>query len=122
MCAKVSWNNTDFKVEGTPIFYQSWYNSGIEKMKHLLHHNSNKLLSFEEFTMKFKINTSFLTYYGLLRAAKSRWKKHHLVRKRKRRTQAGLTQKKISPTLPFTKSLLKVRFNHQTLKIELSYS
>ena len=70
----IIWNNTDFKVEGTPIFYQSWYNSGITKVKHLLHHNSNKLLSFEEFTTQFKIKTSFLTYYGLLRAVKSRWK------------------------------------------------
>ena len=31
-------------------------------------------MSFKEFTTQFKIKTSFLTYYGLLRAVKSRWK------------------------------------------------
>ena len=46
-------------------------------------------------------------------------KQQHLIHKRKRRTQVGLTQKRISPTLPFTKLLLKVSFNYQTLKIEL---
>ena len=68
------WNNTSVKIDGKPIFYRSWYQCGVEKVEHLLDDSGNNFHAYENFIDRYTIKTNFTTYYGLLRAVRSKWK------------------------------------------------
>ena len=57
-----------------PIFYRSWYQCGVEKVEHLLDDSGNNFRTHENFIDRYTIKTNFTTYYGLLRAVRSKWK------------------------------------------------
>ena len=62
------------RIDGKPIFYRSWYQCGVEKVEHLLDDSGNNFRTYENFIDRYTIKTNFTTYYGLLRAVKSKWK------------------------------------------------
>ena len=70
----IIWNNSDIKVEAKPVFYKSWHDAGVEKVKDLLDPSNGNFYTYQEFTTKFKVKGSFITYYGLLNAIRSKWK------------------------------------------------
>ena len=70
----IIWNNTDVKIDGKPIFYRSWYQCGVEKVEHLLDDRGNNFRTYENVIYRYTIKTNFTTYYGLLRAVRSKWK------------------------------------------------
>ena len=72
--AEIIWNNRNIKIDGKPIFYNSWFRKGIIRLRDLLNENHN-FLSLVELKEKFNFVTPFTTYYGLIKAIKAKWKK-----------------------------------------------
>ena len=70
----IIWNNTDVKIDGKPMFCRSWYQCGVEKVEHLLDDSGNNFRTYENLIDRYTIKTNFTTYYGLLRAVRSKWK------------------------------------------------
>ena len=62
-------------VNSKPIFFHSWYNSGVVKINDLLNNNGHSFLAFDEFLRSFNIRTHFLQYYSLISAISNQWKK-----------------------------------------------
>lgn len=71
--AQILWHNSQIKVGDRTVFYSSWYSKGIQTVGDLLNQN-NQLMTFEQFITKYKINTNFVTYYGITQAIPQEWK------------------------------------------------
>ena len=59
------WCNSDIKIQNRIIYYNVWYEKGIEYIKDLLDENGI-FLEFETFRTKYNLDANFLTYYGLI--------------------------------------------------------
>ena len=70
---EIIWNNRFIRIDGKPIFFLSWYQKGVIKIRDLL--VDGRFLSITEFQDKYGLKVNFLKYYGLLSAIPSRWKK-----------------------------------------------
>lgn len=69
------WHNSLVRIENSPIFYQEWFDRGIDmKVKHLKN-ASNSFLSLAEMQRKYSLNFCPLKYFGLISALKSLWNK-----------------------------------------------
>ena len=62
---EIIWNNRFIKIDKKPVFYSSWYKSGVTKISHLLDEN-NRFLSRSDFQQKYGLSVNFLMYNGLL--------------------------------------------------------
>ena len=69
---EIIWNNRFIKIDGKPIFFLSWYQKGVIKIRDLL--VDGRFLSITEFQDKYGLKVNFLKYYGLLSAIPSGWK------------------------------------------------
>ena len=70
----IIWNNKDIKIDNKTIFFRTWFDKGIYTLKDLLDHNLD-FLSFEEFKLRYQMETNFLTYYGVINAIPQEYKK-----------------------------------------------
>ena len=91
---EIIWNNSSILVDQKPIFYSAWFKQEIIQVKDLLNENRD-FLSLADFKQKFKVNTPFTMYYGLIRAIPISWKM--LIRNSSRSTQSSASET-TSPT------------------------
>ena len=75
-CTKkmIIWNNQDIKIDNKTIFFRTWFDKGIYTLKDLLDQNLD-FLTYEEFKLRYQLQTNFLTYYGLINAIPQEYKK-----------------------------------------------
>ena len=69
---EIIWNNRFIRIDGKPIFFLSWCQKGVIKIRDLL--VDGRFLSITEFQDKYGLKVNFLKYYGLLSAIPSGWK------------------------------------------------
>ena len=70
---EIVWNNRKILVGKKPVFYQTWYDTGITKISDILNQNQD-FLKWHEFAIKFNLNVPFTTHYGLVNAIPKQWK------------------------------------------------
>lgn len=62
------WNNQDIKIDNKMlkmIFFRIWFDKGAHTVKDLVDQNLD-FLTYEEFKLRYQLQTNFLTYYGLI--------------------------------------------------------
>ena len=64
LCTKktIVWNNRDIKIDNKTIFFRTWFDKGVYTLKDLLDQNLD-FLTYEEFKLRYQLQTNFLTYY-----------------------------------------------------------
>lgn len=66
---KCIWHNKDITIAGKPVFYKTWYESGISIVADLVKNiNDFSFYTFEELTQNYRLNSNFLQVQGLIRA------------------------------------------------------
>ena len=73
---QIVWNNRFITINKASMYFRNWHHTGIYKLFSLLNKHNSRFLSFNEFSRKFKMKSSFLQYHSLLSAIPSEWKKH----------------------------------------------
>ena len=58
------WNNTNIKINNSPVFYRRWYNKNIQYIGDLIDENG-LLLTYEQFQIKYNLRTNFIEYMGI---------------------------------------------------------
>ena len=71
---QIIWNNRNIRIDGKSIFINSWYVNGIHCIEDLLDENL-KFLPLSEMKQKYNLEFPFTTYYGLLKAIPTEWKR-----------------------------------------------
>ena len=61
------WYNSLIRIANQPIFYRKWSRVGVNQAKDILDHKSD-FLKYEDFESRYKVKTTFLTYYGVVSA------------------------------------------------------
>ena len=64
-CSLPVWHNSMFKIAGSTFCFPRYVNGGVFLVNDLLN-NSGNLLSFNEFSAKYDINTNFLQYQNII--------------------------------------------------------
>lgn len=68
------WYNSKIKINSRCVFYRSWITEGVVTLKDICS-DANRLLSFEEFKLKYaNIKCTFIQFYGLLKAIQKLWR------------------------------------------------
>ena len=82
-CTKktIIWNNQDIKIDNKTIFFRTWFDKGVYSIKDLFDQDLD-FLSYEEFKLRYQLQTNFLTYYGLINAIPQKYKRQ-LKKKKK---------------------------------------
>ena len=90
-CTKktIIWNNQDIKIDNKTIFFRTWFDKGVYTIKDLFDQNLD-FLSYEEFKLRYQLQTNFLTYYGLINAIPQKYKRQF---KKKNRCTARASYK-----------------------------
>ena len=120
-CTKktIVWNNKDIKIDNKTIFFRTWFDKGVYTLKDLLDKNLD-FLTYEEFKLRYQLQTNFLTYCGVINAIPQEYKK---AIKRKVARQEHLTQPwenlKVQTTKAIHKSFAKHVFEEPTTKQRL---
>ena len=60
------WFNSNLKINGKLLFYAEWYQKGIVYIKDLMDENETRFLDYYEFQNKYELNTTFVTFYGII--------------------------------------------------------
>ena len=74
------WYNSLTRIANQPIFYRKWSCVGVNQAKDILDHKSD-FLKCEDFKSRYKVKTTFLTYYGVV-SATAKLKKSFKIRLR----------------------------------------
>ena len=120
-CSKkmIIWNNKDIKIDNKTIFYRSWFDKRVKTLQDLLKPNSD-FYTYEEFKLRYQLQTDFLTYYGVINAISKEYKK---AIRRTGVQQEHLTQPwqnlKVLKTNAIHKSFVKQIFEEPTTKQRL---
>jgi len=61
------WYNSLKRIENRPIFYSDWSRAGVNQAKDLLDQKFD-FLKYKGFKTRYKVNTTFLKYYGVVSA------------------------------------------------------
>ena len=61
------WYNSLIRIANQPIFYRKWSRAGGNQAKDILDHKSD-FLKYEDFKPRYKVKTTFITYYGVVSA------------------------------------------------------
>jgi len=61
------WYNSLIRIENRPIFYSDWSRAGGNQAKDLLDQKFD-FLKYKDFKSRYKVNTTFLRYYGVVSA------------------------------------------------------
>jgi len=59
------WYNSLRRIANQPIFYRKWSRAVVNQAKDILDHKSD-FLKYEDFKSRYKVKTTFLTYYGVV--------------------------------------------------------
>ena len=62
------WCNSLIRIANRPIFYPDWVRAGVNQAKDLLDQKFDFLKYDKDFKTRYKVNTTFLSYYGVLSA------------------------------------------------------
>jgi len=62
-----NWYNSLIRIANQPIFYRKWSRAGVNQAKDILDHKSD-FSKYEDFKSRYKVKTTFLTYYGVVSA------------------------------------------------------
>ena len=75
---QIIWNNSFIKNNklNASVCFESWHQVGVTKLSRLVDENKTRLLSFHEFSQKFKIKCNFLQFIGLTSTIPGKWKKN----------------------------------------------
>ena len=58
------WKNSNIKIDNSPVFYRRWYEKHVIFIKDLLNIDG-KIMSFDEFLNKYRIQCNFLQFQGI---------------------------------------------------------
>ena len=58
------WNIQDIKIDNKKIFFPTWFDNGVHAIKDLVDQNLD-FLTYEEFQLRYQLQTNFWTYNGL---------------------------------------------------------
>ena len=114
------WNNQDIKIDNKTIFFRTWFDKGVHTVKDLVDQNLD-FLTYEEFQLRYQLQTNFLTYYGLINAIPQEYKKalkqtgvlsEHLIQ--------PWENLKVLTTKVIHKSFVKHMFEEPTVKQRLT--
>ena len=61
------WYNSLIRMANQPVFYRNWSRAGVIQFKDILDHTSD-FLKYEDFKSRYKVKTTFFTYYGVVSA------------------------------------------------------
>ena len=64
------WNNSNIKVNNSPVFYRRWYDRNIFFTKDMFNVDG-KILSYEQFQNKYDIQYHFLEFLGIKTAVEN---------------------------------------------------
>ena len=70
---EIIWNNQKILINGKPLFYKSWFEKNIIRVRDLLQ-KDGKFLSFKNFCNKYKLKIPFTLYFGLINTIPTSWK------------------------------------------------
>ena len=121
-CTKktIIWNNQDIKIDSKTIFFRTWFDKGVYTIKDLFDQNLD-FLTYEEFKLRYQLQTNFLTYYGLINAIPQKYKRQ--FKKKTGVQQEHLTKPwenlKVLTTKVIQKSFVKYMFEEPTTKQHL---
>ena len=68
------WNNQDIKIDNRTISFRNWFDKGVHTVKDRVDQNLD-FVTYEEFQLRYQLQTNFLTYYGLINAIPQEYKK-----------------------------------------------
>jgi len=72
---QIIWNNRFLTINNASVYFRNWHHAGIHKLSSLLDENSNRFLSFNEFSRKFKVQCNFLNITASFRQYRVNGKK-----------------------------------------------
>ena len=67
------WANSFISIQGQPLFYRQWFEAGIFKVNNIVAPNGT-FLSYKDLSFKYKLKTTFIQFFGLLKAIPPVWK------------------------------------------------
>ena len=73
---EILWNNRNILIDKKPVFYKRWFSNNIVYVRDLFNRHGN-LCSYSEFKTLCNLQVPFATFYGLLDAIPSLWKKNN---------------------------------------------
>ena len=75
-CTKktILWNDKDIKIDNKIIFFRTWFKKGVYTLTDLLDPNLD-FLTYEEFKLRYQVQTNFLTNNGVMNAIPQEYKK-----------------------------------------------
>ena len=71
---EILWNNRNILIDKKPVFYRRWFSHNIVFIRDLFNRHGN-LCSYSEFKTLYNLQVPFTTFYGLVDAIPSLWKK-----------------------------------------------
>ena len=71
---EIIWNNSNILINKSTFFFKHWYRSGIIHIQDLLDVDFT-FLPLDKFQRKFHLQVPFATYYGLINAIPSSWRR-----------------------------------------------
>ena len=71
---EILWNNRNILIDKKPVFYRRWFSHNIVYIRDLFNRHGN-LCSYSAFKTLYNLEVPFTTFYGLVDAIPSLWKK-----------------------------------------------
>jgi len=68
------WLNSHIKVKGATLWNAHWYELGVKWVSDLINEESSDILTHREFNNKFQVNSTFIEYWGLVKAIPRDWR------------------------------------------------
>ena len=68
------WYNSLIRIQNTPVFYKSWFESGIQFISDIIN-DDGTFLDYREFARRYGNDKNFLMYHGLVNAIPVTWKR-----------------------------------------------
>lgn len=96
---KLRYGITLIKIIDKPVFYRTWANKGVLRIKHFFNEDL-AFLNFEEFTKKYLLQTNFLEYYGIVRKINRAQKKTKVIQKNQKLKEDNTINKLCSVVKP----------------------
>ena len=106
---EIIWNNSNILINKSTIFFKQWYRSGIIRIQDLLDVDFT-FLSLDKFQRKFHLQVPFTTYYGLINAIPSSWRRK--LKSTNSSTSSGNSSQESSPKNITTHSAYAAILDH----------
>ena len=106
---EIIWNNSNILINKSTIFFKHWYRSGIIRIQDLLDVDFT-FLPLNKFQRKFHVQVPFTTYYGLINAIPSSWRRK--LKTTNSSTSSGNSSQESSPKNITTHSAYAAILDH----------